>query len=151
MEIEDKALKKALNELGKDFVLELTKQLLNADKKATGDLIRSLDYKVVETVDGLFLEIIALDYLKYVDEGRRPGLRPPIKAIQHWVNVKGIQFKGLKPNQTAFVIANSIAKKGIKPTNVIKKSMDNIFNNKMQLLADASVEDIQELIKKILI
>ena len=38
-------LKSALEQVGIDLVKELTKQLLNADKKASGNLIKSLDYK----------------------------------------------------------------------------------------------------------
>ena len=64
-------LKSALEQVGIDLVKELTKQLLNADKKASGNLIKSLDYKVVETVDGFILNLLAADYLNTVDQG--PG------------------------------------------------------------------------------
>jgi hypothetical protein len=74
-------LKAALEDLGVDFVKELTNQLLAADKKATGQLINSLDWRVVEVFEALFLNITADSYLKWVDEGRRPGRMPPSQVF----------------------------------------------------------------------
>ncbi|MFN9371167.1 MAG: hypothetical protein ACK6D3_04700, partial [Planctomycetaceae bacterium] len=101
-------LKKQLEALGREYVAELTKQLISADKVATGQLISSLDYEVLDTVNGLFLSIISEDYLINVDKGRRPGKRPPQKAIQKWIEARNIKFKKQTPNQTAFIIARSI-------------------------------------------
>lgn len=143
-------LKNQLDALGREYVAELTQQLISADKVASGNLINSLDYEVLETVNGLVLKIIADDYLKFVDEGRRPGKRPPQKAILKWVEQRGIKIKKQTSSQTAFVIARSIGKKGIKPTNVLKKTQQAIFRN-IQALASRGIElDIQEYIKNLL-
>lgn len=148
-------LKGALEDLGADFIKELTNQLLSADKKATGDLIRSLDYEVIETVNGLFLNIISDEYLKYVDEGRKPGKMPPSSKFIKWIDAKGIKFKNkkgkiIKKESTAFLIARSIGKKGIKPTNVIRKTIDTVYSNKIEVLEKAAIEDIYVLIDKLL-
>lgn len=148
-------LKGALEDLGADFIKELTNQLLSADKNATGDLIRSLDYDVVETIDGFFLNILSSDYLKYVDEGRKPGKMPPPSKFIKWINAKGIKFKNKKgkiisKESTAFVIARSIGKKGIKPTNIIRKTIDSVYSSKIELLERAAIEDIYVLIDKLL-
>ena len=74
-------LKIALDELGVDFINELTNQLLAADKKATGQLINSLNYKVVDVLDNLLLTISAEPYLKFIDEGRKPGKMPPSQVF----------------------------------------------------------------------
>jgi hypothetical protein len=143
-------LKNQLDALGREYVAELTQQLISADKVASGQLINSLDYEVLETVNGLVLKIIADDYLKFVDEGRKPGKRPPQKAILKWVEQRGIKIKKQTSSQTAFVIARSIGKKGIKPTNVLKKTQQAIFRN-IQALASRGIElDIQEYIKNLL-
>lgn len=149
-------LKAALNELGVDFIKELTKQLLSADKKATGQLINSLDYKVVEVFDELLLNILADDYLKFVDEGRKPGKMPPSKVFFRWIDARGIKFKNKKgkfisKESTAFLIARSIGRNGIKPTNVIRKTIDSVYSNKIQLLEKAAAKDIEALIEKILV
>jgi hypothetical protein len=142
-------LKKQLEALGREYVAELTKQLISADKVATGQLISSLDYEVLDTVNGLFLSIISEDYLINVDKGRRPGKRPPQKAIQKWIEARNIKFKKQTPNQTAFIIARSIGKKGIKPTNVLKKTQDAIFNNIQSLVSKGIQLDINEYLEKI--
>lgn len=143
-------LKGQLEALGREYVAELTQQLISADKVASGQLISSLDYEVLETVNGLVLKIIADDYLKFVDQGRRPGKRPPQKAILKWVENKNIKIKKQTPSQTAFVIARSIGKKGIKPTNVLKKTQQAIFKNIQTLVNKGITLDINEYIKNLL-
>jgi hypothetical protein len=149
-------LKRTLNELGVDFVKELTNQLLDADKKATGKLINSLKYKVVEVLDNLLLTISAEPYLKWIDEGRKPGKMPPSKVFIKWIDARGIIFRNengkiIKKESTAFLIARSIGEKGIKPTNVIRKTIDKIYSTKTQLLEKAAAKDIVALIQKILV
>lgn len=142
-------IKGALEEFGEAYIIELTKQLISADKKATGDLIKSLDYSVIETIDGVLLTIKANDYLKYVDAGRRPGKFPPINKIEKWVKVKHIKFKKQTQEQTAFVIARSIKDKGIKPTRVLDKTKKNILNSKKDILAKAIGLDMNLIIEDI--
>ena len=89
-------LKIALDELGVDFINELTNQLLAADKKATGQLISSLNYKVVDVLDNLLLTISAEPYLKFIDEGRKPGKMPPSQVFFKWIDARGIVFKNNK-------------------------------------------------------
>jgi hypothetical protein len=149
-------LKIALDELGVDFINELTNQLLAADKKATGQLISSLNYKVVDVLDNLLLTISAEPYLKFIDEGRKPGKMPPSQVFFKWIDARGIVFKNnkgkiIKKESTAFLIARSIGKKGIKPTNVIRKTIDKIYSTKTQLLEKAAAKDIVALIQKILV
>lgn len=149
-------LKIALDELGVDFINELTNQLLAADKKATGQLINSLNYKVVDVLDNLLLTISAEPYLKFIDEGRKPGKMPPSQVFFKWIDARGIVFKNnkgkiIKKESTAFLIARSIGKKGIKPTNVIRKTIDKIYSTKTQLLEKAAAKDIEALIQKILV
>ena len=138
------------------MVKELTKQLLNANKKATGSLIKSLDYKVVQTVDGFILNLLSDEHLGFVDRGRKPGKMPPPSKLDKWIVVRGIaprdkKGKFISRKSIQFLIARSIGKKGIKPTNVIRKSIDSIYSNKMKLLEQAAVKDIEALIEKILI
>lgn len=149
-------LKAQVDKFGADFISELAKQLIIADKVASGKLLRSLNYQVVEVLENLLIRINAEDYLQYVDKGRRPGKQPPISPIIKWMDVrkiKGRDKKGrfIKKEQAAFLIARAIGKKGIKPTNVIKKSIDNILRSKKEALSKAAASDISKIINKILI
>jgi hypothetical protein len=152
--IQPTKLKEAIDKLGMDVVADLAKQLLSADKKATGELINSLKYEVLEVVDAVMLRIKALDYFKYVDKGRRPGAKPPpVAAIIPWVETKGIIIGKNTTKQTAFIIARSIGIKGIQPLNMKQNVIDNIIKTRTQILQQAYKEDIKnhydEIIKEV--
>lgn len=146
----DENLKRSLETAGKIYVAALTKELLSAGKKESGQLIKSLDYDVVETIDGLSVYIIGKEYLEQVDQGRKKGKMPPVKAIQKWVKGRGIKFKGQTEESTAFIIARSIAKKGIRPTNVINKTKNRVLNNISEIIAAGYIEDLAATIDQAL-
>lgn len=146
--IKDTGLRKALQILGVEAVGYLTKVLAEKNKRATGSLIRSLDFTIVKKMDDLMLGIIANDYLTYVDKGRRPGKMPPIKPIQSWVKAKPIKIKNMSERQTAFVIARSIGKRGIKPTNIMDGLVKNILSKKDTLIAKGVKEDLEKYINE---
>ncbi len=51
------------------------------------------------------------DYTRYLAKGRAPGARPPIRAIENWVNAK-MGIGGREGLGIAFAVANKIAKEG---------------------------------------
>ena len=154
---ENSNLIKTLDELGEDLVKTLVKNLLKADKKATGTLIKSIDYKLVEKANGLMVQLLAADYLTNVDEGRKAGSKqPPLKSLDRWVVARKIaprdkKGKFISRKSIKFLIARSIAKRGIKPTNVIQKTIDEVYSKKKTLIEKAAIEDINALIDKIII
>lgn len=121
---------------GARYVDLLTEELMNAGKKATGNLINSLDYRIVQDAQALQIIIQANDYLTYVDQGVNGTERsygspfsytnkfPPIQAIKNWCSIKGI------PQGAAFPIARNIFKFGIKPTYVIEKTVQKMVDQK---------------------
>jgi hypothetical protein len=158
-----KRLENELNKLGVVIVKELKKALKKKKKKATGKLIQSINYKVTGYKNKVAMRIISKDYLVNVDEGRGEKLTPPpVKAIRKWIDDKAIKpyaKKGLngKPgkvptkDQLAIMIAKSIGKKGIKPTNVVLETMiqtqERATYKKIQQVA---TEDIKDAINQIL-
>ena len=119
---------KLANEFGKDYVKIMVALLKNNTvpsraglrpypKVASGSLVNSINYRLRESINGFQIQLLANDYLKYVDQGRRPGTYPPIQAIQKWASIKGI------PKEAAWAIRQNIYKFGIKPTNVIRKTL----------------------------
>jgi hypothetical protein len=138
-------LKEALNLLGSEFTAELTNQLMTAGKDASGNLINSLSFEVLEDVKGLLLDVKAAYYLKFVDEGRAPGKYPNIGAIKEWVGQRGITMQNATEDQTAFVIARSIKENGIRPTNVIENTINIIMSTKADILKVAAREDVSIL------
>jgi len=139
--------KKVLNEFGKDYVKILIRLLKKEGKVASSALINSISYKLKEQAGLIQYQLIANDYLQYVDEGRKPGSYPPIRAIADWVRVKGISKDAIFP------IARSIFKFGIKPTNVLKKTLTEIqtsptLRNKYE---ETLVENMEKLLQAELI
>ncbi len=134
--------KKVLNEFGKDYVKILIRLLKKEGKSATGALINSISYKLKEVAGLIQYQLISNDYLTYVDEGRRPGSYPPIRAISDWVRVKGIS------QDAVFPIARSIYKFGIEPTNVISKTLTEIRTSPtlMRKYEDTLVDNLEKLI-----
>ena len=149
-------LKRAVNKLGDEFVMELINQLLIADKAASGNLIKSLDYEVIELLDNLMIRLHSEPYLINVDKGRRAGAKPPpSSAILPWIKLRGIKGRNSKgrfitDKSLSFIIARSIGIKGIRPTNVIQKAKDNIIKKKTEILAKAATKDVMDALNKIL-
>lgn len=91
-------------------------------------LRRSIVSKVSSSVRGVvgsvFSSLTSEKYPEVMEFGRRPGARmPPPSALERWVRLK----LGVPPNRVAgvaFVIARSIARKGIKGRFFMKKGLD---------------------------
>jgi hypothetical protein len=127
--------KQAMDEFGKLWVRTLKEQLATTKpypKRASGQLINSVNYRVTEKGNDWTLTLLSEDYLKFVDKGvsgtqrkyntpySYKAKKPPISVIQQWTRLKGI------PDQAAFPIQNKIFRFGLKPTNVINKSIREI-------------------------
>ena len=148
------ALRSAMEKYGEALVIEIVQQLKDAGKEATGNLARSVDYELIEALDKISVGIVALPYFDNVDSGRRKGAKPPpVGPIIEWMKVKGIKGRNLKTGKfitqksAAFAIARGISKNGIKPTNVIKKSLRKLRSLQAKLLTDAAVEDMTKMIQ----
>lgn len=88
---------------------------------ASGVLLASIKFEPKRLGDILRFQLTMADYYQWVDEGRKPGKFPPLKAILEWMRFKGIvprNARGKKINNErarrglAYVIARSIARKG---------------------------------------
>ncbi len=108
---------KNTREYGADYVKILTRLLLSAGKRSSGKLIKSLSSKVQDDARKVQLILESENYLENVDKGRKPGKYPPISAIGKWAKINGIK------EESVFPIAHKIFKFGIKPTNIIDKSI----------------------------
>jgi len=125
---------------GKSYVEQLILHIKKAGKNSSSRLVNSVDYRIQVTAEEIRILVESEDYLKYVDEGRKPGSYPPINAISRWANLKGI------PQTAVFPIARSIYKYGIKPTNIIDNTTTEILNNKNEekMMQDELVKNTEE-------
>lgn len=118
------------------------------------------------------IEVSMLDYFEIVDQGRRPdSKRPPVSNIRQWIIDKQIRLKdgGTTKNgykregtlisqskkkvklgnrkvslldATAYKMASSIGKKGIKPTYFLTNAIDSIREDLYKDLSKALKRDI---------
>lgn len=75
---------------------------------ASGEWLGALSVKGINNNRG---EIWGKDYTYYLEHGRAGGKRPPIKAIERWVNNK-FGIYGKEALSRAFAIAKKIEKEG---------------------------------------
>lgn len=129
------------------IISRMDKNMIQADAIASGELRNSLNYKVVEKMEGYQVQILAADYFEYVEYGRRPGKIPPINKIKEWCRYRGI------PQQAAFPIAKKIGKFGIDPRPILGEVLEtlNIQNNRevLQQITDDVEQHIKMMIEKL--
>lgn len=144
------------NQFGKDYVKVLVTLLKNNTvpsraglrpypKVATGNLIRSINYRLQPTANGIQVQLLSEDYLKYVDQGRRAGAKyPPIAPLLRWARVKGL------PEGAAYGAQKNIHRFGIKPTNVIKKTLNILqtSRNANRIYEQRMVDNIVKLLER---
>ena len=139
-----------LVQLEKPYISASGKRFKGLDKRSS--LYNSMQVSWDSTPNIL---VEGLDYLKFIDQGRKAGARKiPIQVILRWIkkrnikprNAKG-QFKAMTLNQLAFVIQRSIFKIGIRPRNIIRTSFEQIDE-----LYKLNVETgIQEIIQGLIV
>lgn len=152
LRIEYYNLEVVMNDFGKDYVTAIKRELRSEGKVASGELLNSINYKLIRKDDGFDIQITSKEYLKYVDEGRRPGRMPPSTKLIPWVRSKGIKMstskgKKMTDQQMAFVLAKSIGKKGIKATNILSETKAEVMAEYKDKISEAVAKDIKEYIK----
>ena len=94
------------------------------------------------------------DYWYYVENGRRPGKRPPISAIEQWISDKGLQphprANGSIPStkQLAFAISTKIAREGTDMYQLGGTQVLHDAINEQSPVLDAIVDRIGVLLEK---
>jgi hypothetical protein len=134
------------------------------DKVATGRLLNSLTYRVQDEGGQPVLVLTYVDYFKYVNLGRRPGVkRVPMKVLFDWIKIKKIRGRDkkgrfIKDMSLAWAIQTNIFKYGIRPANIYDKTLDSLedlFDNpppeiqaEIDDLVEAMAGDINTLIEQ---
>jgi hypothetical protein len=137
-----------LIQLEKPYTSESGKRFKGLDNKS--NLYNSVQVSYTSFPE---IKVESLDYLKYLDRGRRAGARKiPVQIILKWIkrkkirprNAKG-QFKSMTLNQLAYVIQRSIFRIGIRPRNILNnafKQIDELYKNDVE-------SGIQEIIDQL--
>lgn len=108
-------------------------------------------------VKGLRVEISIEDYWKWLENGRAPGKRPPMSAIEKWIANKRItpfpDSSGKIPTDRslAYIIARSIGENGLPARGFFSKANDQTFEEYREDITIAATQDIERQIKVTLI
>lgn len=151
----------AFKKFGKN-VLHRARFYLERRKKNTSvkTLSNSLSFKVkVYPSGGLEMDFSAVDYFKYVEEGRRPGSMPPSSAIAKWIKEKPIKIRNSKGqyaqktdanvNSAAFGIAMHIKTYGIEPSYFFRDAFKMHHKRLAPEIIEAYGKDAAKMIKSI--
>lgn len=66
-----------------------------------------------------------------------------VDSIKTWIRQRGIKFEGVSEDSTAFLIARSVYKNGIKPKNLWKDEVDKLVDDAGEAVANQIVNSIQ--------
>lgn len=109
-----------------DLARELTKAL--KPHQATNSLAQSVEPKITVQGTGYRFQLLMDEYWRFLNDGRKPGKRPPIAPLEKWITAKGIDLgpgdKMKKRKGMAYGIATNIGKNGTKATHFFDKVVD---------------------------
>ena len=122
---------------------------------ASGKLYKSIDYTITSKSDSYLVTINLEEYWKFIEKGRRAGAKiPPVSAIENWIKIRKIiprpvTLKSGKQRvptvqQLAYVIARSIARKGIAPRPFMRETIEDTMNDFKSKLTAAVRDDVLE-------
>lgn len=152
--IEFKRLQRALADYANDFVEKYKGHLSESDRRATGNLITSINSRVV--VDGyeFIVEMELADYYIYVENGTRPHM-PPVSKILEWVKVKPVlpypmaNGKMPTPEGLAWMIAKKIEREGTEGSHDLEKTFTEM-DYWEQRIEDALDEDVLDCLEELI-
>ena len=157
----------ALNAYAEEVQQLYTERLRAGDHVATQNLITHLEFIVNTGMTATSVELNLEDYWKYLEYGTKPHF-PPIetadgKGILPWVKAKkilpdnsNVKLPDNMPldklyEQSAYMIAKGISKKGTKAYHSLEEALNDINTRYEAILADAIEKDLDEGINGILI
>jgi hypothetical protein len=154
--------REALNKFAKYVVQESKNNLDKSGKNVSKELYNSLDSYIKVSKNSFQLEFLMEQYGIFQDKGvsgtekkyntpfKYTNKRPPASAFSNWVVRKGL--KGTRDAKGRFVsrkglmfaVANSVFKKGIKPSMFFTKPFEKAFKGLNEELIKAYALDVEK-------
>ena len=146
---------KVLNEYGNDVAELYKRNLLEDNAKASGDLINSVKYIYEQRGNSYAVSLSLNDYWKYVEYGRKPGKCPPPSAIRKWIEIKPVLPRPMKNgklptlNQLTYLISRKIGEEGIRPRNILEKTLEDINREYEDKISEALTLDLSNSLDEV--
>ena len=147
--IEFKNVQAVLEELGKAIKLRYQENLIESDRKASYNLIESIQYHTVINGTEFAIDLEMADYWKYVEEDTTPHW-PPVDKILEWVRIKPVlpnpDSSGKLPTekQLAFLISRKISEVGTTGSHDLERTLQEIEYDWEERIMEALDQDIME-------
>ena len=159
-----KETEKYLNDFAKYVIQQSRSNLTKGDKNVNKNLYNSLDKEIEVGANSFRLAFLMEDYGKFQDKGvsgterkyntpfSYKSKRPPLKPITDWIKNRRFQFrqkngKFMSYQSTAFLVRNSIFKKGIKPSLFFTKPFQKAFERLPDELVEAYGLDVEQFLE----
>lgn len=146
-------LEQAIDAFIADFVNTYKLLLIRDDKKASGNLIKSIHpLTIVFSSNKMVGSISLASYWKYVEYGRKAGGKfPPFDKILKWIQIKPVlprPINGIKPTQKqlAFLISRKIARDGIKAGKQYDEALNIVWQRQKENISNAISMDLDTAI-----
>jgi hypothetical protein len=128
-----------------------------SDKVASGRLRDSITVEVQQEQGMSVLQILAEDYLQFVQSGRLPNPRGvPISNLIAWIKARGLKGRDkngrfISDTSFAFAIQTNIKKFGIRPSNLLDKALEKIESDPRitELVEQAAYDELINLLRGI--
>lgn len=144
----EKKLKDVLYE--KKYPFGFSKYKGIGNKVASGKLVNSIQVITKQSGNNSVIQVLAEDYLSFVQSGRLPGKRGvPLDKIEDWIKSRGLQGRDkkgrfIKRRSFAFAIQTNIKKFGIRPANFLDTAIQDLGEDEQirEILGDATFEEL---------
>lgn len=121
-----------LQQLGQYLRDTLQMELLNTGRISSEALFDSIESVVDSTMEGVVITAQGLFYAKYVNAGRRAGVKGiPLDVLTEWIRCKKLELHGKRAESVAFAMQLSIKQKGIHPAPFIDRAVNKFEKSKM--------------------
>jgi len=158
------SVEKALDTFGKRVQQQSRSNLTRLKKNVSGDLYKGTKYDLTVSANSFSLSFPMTPYWNFQDAGVSGTERkfntpfsyktkkPPAHIFESWAKRKGIKPRGANGQFTTyksfgFAVANSVFKKGLKPTKFFTTPFENEFNKLPNEIVKAYALELDDLLR----
>ena len=128
--------------------------LIRSDRIASGDLLNSVEYRVIQDGAEYEVQLSLAEYWKYVEYDTKPHW-PPVSAIREWIRVKPVlprpdaHGRIPTPQSLAYLIGRKISREGTEGSHDLERAIDAVNREYRDKLVIALSQDTDTLMKVI--
>lgn len=158
------SVEKALDTFGKRVQQQSRSNLTRLKKNVSGDLYKGTKYDLTVSANSFSLSFPMTPYWNFQDAGVSGTERkfntpfsyktkkPPAHIFESWAKRKGIKPRGANGQFTTyksfgFAVANSVFKKGLKPTKFFTTPFENEFKKLPNEIVKAYALELDDLLR----